>query len=226
MPSIGMPLSSLRPSARSQASRGWATSSQLRLAALALGATAVTALVCLLAMYAGVPAAGMVNDWLNGAFGWLALGLAMLVWREQSSGWRGDLGLLAAALGALLMTWGSWLVITDTTGYVLAGLVSTLGVAAIGAWLLLVQKAPRPGAGRLGLAAGAVMVSGVLALPGVLQGTDDYSGAPWHVYVAGVAWVGAYVLLPAWCRALRAGLLRLDQSEPTAASASPTAVRR
>ena len=221
-----MPLSSRRPSARSQPSRGWTTSGEIRLAALALGATAVTALVFLLAMFAGVPGAGTVNDCLNGALGWLALGLAVLVRREYSPDRRGDLGIAAAALGALLMTWGSWLVITDTTGYVLAGLASTLGVAAIGTWLLLVRKATGRGAGRLGLAAGAVLVSGVLALPGVLQGVDAYSGAPWHVYVAGVAWLGAYVLLPAWCRLLRAGLRRLDQSEPTAASASPTAVRR
>ena len=92
MPSSRMPLSSLRASARSQPSRSWATSDEVRVAALAVGATAVTALVCLLAMYAGVPAAGTVNDWLNGALGWLALGLAALVRREESSRWRGDLG--------------------------------------------------------------------------------------------------------------------------------------
>ncbi|HET6666916.1 MAG TPA: hypothetical protein VFG98_06500 [Intrasporangium sp.] len=226
MPSVRMPLSSLRAPARSHPSRGWTPSGEIRLAALALGATAVTALVCLLAMYAGVPGAGTVNDWLNGALGWLALALAVLVRREESPDWRDDLGIVAAALGALLMSWGSWLVITDTTGYVLAGLVSTLGLAAIGAWLLLVQKEAGRGAGRLAVATGAVMVSGVLALPGVLQRIDDYSGAPWHVYVAGVGWLGAYVLLPAWCRVLRAGLRGVDQSEPTAASASPTAVRR
>ena len=61
------------------------------MAALAVGATAVTALVCLLAMYAGVPAAGTVNDWLNGALGWLALGLLVfaLLW--------GAVGILAGA---------------------------------------------------------------------------------------------------------------------------------
>ena len=72
MPSIRMPLSSLRASARSQPSRDGTTSGEIRLAALALGATAVTALICLLVMYAGVARAGTVNDWLNGALGWLA----------------------------------------------------------------------------------------------------------------------------------------------------------
>lgn len=226
MPSVRMPLSSLRTSARSQPSRASSAPADVRLAALALGGTAVTAFVCLLAMFAGVPGAGTLNDHLNAAIGWLALAVAVLVRRRDASGWGGDVATVAAAAGAVLMTWGSWLVITDTTGYVLAGLVSTLGLAAIGAWLLLVQKEAGRGAGRLAVATGAVMASGVLALPGVLQRIDDYSGAPWHVYVAGVGWLGAYVLLPAWCRVLRAGLRGVDQSEPTAASASPTAVRR
>jgi hypothetical protein len=174
----------------------------VRLAALALGGTAVTAFVCLLAMFGGVPGAGTLNDYLNAAIGWLALAVAVLVRRRDASGWGGDVATVAAAAGAVLMTWGSWLVITDTTGYVLAGLVSTLGLSAIGSWLLLVHTKNRDGTPTLGRAAGAVMATGVLALPGVLQGIDDYSGAPWHVYAAGVAWLGAYALLPAWCARL------------------------
>jgi hypothetical protein len=174
----------------------------VRLAALALGGTAVTALVCLLAMFAGVPRAGTTNDYLNGALGWAALAVAVLVRRRNPSGWSGDVATVAAAVGAVLMTWGSWLVITETTGYVLAGLVSALGLSSIGTWLLLAHRATGLGAGRLGRAAGAVMASGILALPGALEGVDDYSGAPWHVYVAGVAWLGAYLLLPAWCARL------------------------
>ena len=126
----------------------------------------------------------------------------MLVRRRNPSGWSGDVAVLAAAVGAVLMTWGSWLVITDTTGYVLAGLVSALGLSAIGTWLLLVHQRTGGGAATLGRATGAVMASGLLALPGVLQGVDDHSGAPWHVYVAGMSWLGAYVLLPAWCARL------------------------
>ena len=196
----------------SPASRTSAAPAEVRLAALALGASAVTSFVCLLLMFAGIERLGTVNDYLNGVIGWLALALAVVVRRHDGGGWKGDAAVVAAALGALVMTWGSWLVVTGTTGYYLAGLVSTLGVAAIGAWLLLARSGsarggpiePRPT--RLGRATGLVMLVGVLALPGMLTGYDDMARAPWHSLASGIAWLGAYVLLPIWCLRLRSAI--------------------
>jgi hypothetical protein len=181
-------------------------------AALALGVTSLAALGCLLIMFAGVEPLGTVNDYLNGAIGWLALALALRVRRRHRGGPAGDAAVVAAAAGAVGLSWGSWLVITGTTGYYLAGLVSTLGIAAIGLWLLLAGAAsgrsgvlgPRGVRGRLARVTGWLMVTGVLALPGVLSGVDDLGAAPWHSVVAeACAWLGVYVLLPIWCAGLR-----------------------
>lgn len=212
-----MPLSRLRASARSQPSRAAEVPRQVRLAALALGATAVTAVVCLGLMFAGLSRAGTVNDYLNGGMGWLALALAVAVRRHDRSGRRGDVATLAAAVGALLLTWGSWLVITESTGYVRAGLVSTQGLSAIGLGLVLAHQGPGSDGvlarapATLGLVTGALLALGAFALPGALQGIDDLAAAPWHVHVGqAAAWLGAYVLLPVWC-------LRLARRRPTEA---------
>jgi hypothetical protein len=188
----------------------------VRVAALVLGSTALAAFACLLLMFAGVEPLGTVNDYLNGAIGWLALALAVLVRRRHRGGPLGDAAVLAAAAGAVGMSWGSWLVITGTTGYYLAGLVSTVGIAAIGLWLLLAGAASgRAGAagagpvrlvtlGRPGRVTGWLMLAGILALPGVLSGVVDLGAAPWHSVVAeACAWIGLYVLLPMWCAGLR-----------------------
>jgi hypothetical protein len=179
---------------------------EIRSAALALGGTAVLALVCLVVFFVVQGPFGAVNDLANAGIGWLVLVLAALVRRADRDGWQADGAVAAAAAGAAAMTWGSWLVITGRTGFHLAGLVSTLGVAAVGLWMLLAHAASGPagvlrrGPARLGRLTGALMAVGVLALPGVLSGVDDLAEAPWHSVVAeAIAWLGAYVLLPTWC---------------------------
>ena len=180
-------------------------SAEVRLAALALGATAVTAAVCLLFMFAGVPALGPVNDHLNALVGWLALALAVLVRRREGARWPADAAVAAAAVGAVVLTLGSWLVVSGATGYYLAGLVSSLGLAATGAALLLARPSllaagPVPaGTDRLLRLSGWCMAAGVLALPAALAGVDDPASAPPYVWVGeGLAWLGFYGLLPVW----------------------------
>ena len=185
-------------------------SAALHAAALATGAVAVFAAVALALLYAGVDAFGRANDVANAVVGWLTLALAVTVRRAVGRGWLGVLPVAPAAAGALLMTWGSWLVLTDTTGYYLAGLVSALGVAAAGGWLLLaVADLERAGllsrgGARLGRVVGAVMGVGVLALPGVVAGVDDIGTSPWHALLSGVSWLGLYLLYPWWCLRLTA----------------------
>ena len=176
----------------------------VRVAALALGATAAAAFVCLALLYAGVPAAGRVNDLLGGTIGWLALWVAVQVRRHDASGLRGDVAVVAAAVGAVVISMGSWLVLSGTTGWFLAGLVSSVGLSGLGAWLLLAHGASgsgavlRRGPARLGVCAGWLMLLGVLALPGALQGVDDVADAPWHVYAGEApAWLGA-LLMNVW----------------------------
>jgi len=181
----------------------------VRRAALALGVTAAAAAVCLLIMFLGVGPLGTVNDVLNGVVGWLALALAVVVLRAEphpvGRGATARAAVGAAVLGAVGMTWGSWLVLSGTTGYYLAGLVSSLGVAAVGLWLVLAHAASGSSDGlggrtaRLGRNTGFLMTLGVLALPAALSGVDDIADAAWYAWVSGLAWLGVYVLLPVWC---------------------------
>jgi hypothetical protein len=92
-------------------------------------------------------------------------------------------------LGAIIMTIGSLLVIFDITGYYLAGLVYAVGAAFIGCWVLIANRLP-PYAGELprgvrvtGLAAGMVMLVGLLSVPGVLARVDDQNASPWYLDV-------------------------------------------
>jgi hypothetical protein len=177
----------------------------LRLAALALASTAVVAVVCLTLLYVVGGVFGTVNDWANALVGWWMLLLAVLVRLERGGGWQANAAMGAAAGGAVGLTWGTWLVVTDTTGFYLAGLVSTLGLASLGAWMLLAHTASGTvgllgtGPARLGRVLGWLMVGGLLALPGALAGVDDVADAQWHSHLAEAsAWLGAYVLLPVW----------------------------
>src|SRR5262245_57439497 len=137
----GMPLVSPSKSVPSQPGRGVQA---VRVTALALGATALFAVVCLVLMFVVGGSFGTVNDYANAAVGWLTLVLAAVVRRAEGAegaGWAADLAVVAVVAAAVGMTWGTYLVVTGSTGYYLAGLVSTLGIAAVGAWLLLAHAA-------------------------------------------------------------------------------------
>jgi hypothetical protein len=147
---------------------------------------------------------GFINDVANGLVGLLSLALAWL-WvpglRTRSS----TLGIAAATLGALIMVAGSVLIIFDITGWYLAGLVSSVGSAFIGIWLLVSNRLHRHAAElprgmiMLGVTSAIFMIIGLLALPGVLVGIDDPQLAPWYVNAGLLSWMGTYLLYPAWC---------------------------
>jgi hypothetical protein len=186
------------------------------LVALALAATALVAVGCLVLLYAVGGVFGAVNDWANALLGCWVLLLAVLVRLDGAGGRRADVAPAAAAAGAVGLAWGTWLVVTQTTGFYLAGLVSTLGLAGVGAWLLLADaasaRAGRPATGPvvLGRLTGWLLLGGVLALPGLLAGVDDLADAQWHSHLAEAgAWLGAYVLLPVWSVRLARHLRRV-----------------
>lgn len=147
---------------------------------------------------------GFINDVANGLVGLLSLALAWL-WvpglRTRSS----MLGIAAATLGALIMIAGSILIIFDITGWYLAGLVSSVGSAFIGIWLLVSNRLHRHAAElprgmiMLGVTSAIFMIIGLLSLPGVLVGIDDPQLAPWYVNAGLLSWMGTYLLYPAWC---------------------------
>ena len=109
---------------------------------------------------------------------------------------------VVATVGAAITVVGSILVLTSATGFFLAGLVSSVGFAVIGVWLVAVNRELDGSWSRqlrrAGLVAGAVMLLGFVNLPGVAMGADDMDAAPAWTYLGGLSWVGTYLLFPAW----------------------------
>jgi hypothetical protein len=170
-------------------------------------ATALVTLLSVLSLItffiAGAPF-GLINDVANGLIGLLSLALAWVWVRNRRSGWS-TVALAAAALGAIVMVMGSLLIIFDITGWYLAGLVSSVGNALIGIWLLienrLQRRAPELPRGLilLGVTAAIFMIIGWLAIAGVIARIDDPQLAPWYVNAGLINWTGTYLLYPAWC---------------------------
>ena len=84
---------------------------------------------------------------------------------------------------------GSTLVVSGTTGCFLAGLVSSVGFAGIGTWLVILNRSDAIAAvlprrlRSLGIAAGALMALGIAAAPGIVLRLDDMATAPAWVWI-------------------------------------------
>jgi len=186
--------------------------------AIATGLVAVGSVVCLGAFFAIGGPVGTINDVGNATTGVLS---GLLAWRmrRQVAGTTGALAVGAAVVGAAVAVLGSSLVVSGTTGWMLAGLVSSLGFAGIGAWLVVLnrsvdQVAAWPSALRaLGVVAGALMSMGLLAVPGIALGLDDPQTAPAWAWISSIAWLGIYVAYPAW--AISMGRLEMRRSGAT-----------
>lgn len=186
----------------------------LRRAALAVAVVDLVAVASLVTFFAVGGPFGMVNDVANAVLGVASAALAWLHRRAAKPAGPGWPAVAAAAVGGALMMLGSVLVVSGRTGWYLAGLVSAVGAAWLGGWLASASRAsrvpstyaaadrdavPGPDHSRLGRAAGLTMMLGLLAVPGVLTGMDDWSAAPWYVGVAQLSWLGTYALYPFWC---------------------------
>ncbi|MFI7065431.1 hypothetical protein ACIBL3_30850 [Kribbella sp. NPDC050124] len=187
--------------------------------AIAHGIVGLATCLALIVFYAVGGAFGAINDVGNAVLGLLSAGLALQSWRSGTLG-RAVL-VWIATVGAAITVVGSYLVMTDSTGFFLAGLVSSTGFALIGVWLFAVNRAvnraadpSRPWARlrRSGLVAGAVMLVGFINTPGIFMGLDDMQTAPVWTYIGGLSWAGTYLLFPVWSLKL-AGLL-LGVAEP------------
>lgn len=179
--------------------------------AVTLGAVAAGSAVSLATYFAAQGPFGTINDLGNAATGVLS---GLLAWRlrQGTHGAAADVAVGAALLGAGITVVGSALVVSGTTGFLLAGLVSSVGFAGIGAWLVAVNRSefavetwPRT-LRRLGVAAGALMAVGVVVAPGILLRLDDMATAPVWVWVGFLSWLGTYAAYPAW--AISAGVVQ------------------
>jgi hypothetical protein len=159
---------------------------------VAVGACAVASAVTLGVFFAVGGPFGTLNDVLNGL---LAVLSGYLAWRLSGR----TVFVYVALLGEVIAVIGSILVIFNVTGFFLAGLVSSLGFALIGLWLLTYCWSLEASSLRwLGVAAGALMLIGVAVIPGIVLRLDDMSKAPPWIWVGFVSWLGIYVAYPAW----------------------------
>jgi hypothetical protein len=171
--------------------------------AAAVGTVAGGSAVCLALLFTVGQPFGTLNDLGNAAVGVLSAGLA---WRMRRAipGRAGAAAVGAALGGSAVSVAGSAMVISGTTGFLLAGLVSSVGFAGVGAWLIALNRsvfarAEWPDRLRLlGLVTGGLMASGVVALPGVALRIDDLATAPWWVWLGFAGWIGLYFSYPVW----------------------------
>ena len=170
--------------------------------ATAIGVVAAGSVISLATYFAVGGPFGTINDAGNAAIGVLGASLAWQL-RRQILGRASGLATAAALVGGAITIVGSTLVISRTTGFLFAGFVSSVGFAGIGAWLVVANRSRLATAWprrlrRLGLAAGALMIFGLVLVPGIALRLDDPATAPAWVWAGSISWVGTYVAFPAW----------------------------
>lgn len=171
--------------------------------ALAIGVVAAGSAVCLATYFAVRGPFGTINDLGNATTGVLS---GWLAWRLRGllPGPAGDIAVGAALVGATITVVGSALVVSGTTGFLFAGLVSSVGSAGIGAWLVVMNRSAGVVAAwprrlrRIGIVAGGLMAVGIVTAPGIPLGLDDMLTAPVWVWIGFLGWLGTYVIYPAW----------------------------
>jgi hypothetical protein len=177
----------------------------LGLLALLTALVDLAGVVCLIIFFAiSGGRFGFLNDLANGVVGLLSIGLAWAWMPDRPTPWS-VLASGAATVGGVVTVVGSILIIFDITGWYLAGLVSSVGFALIGIWLLVSNRLHRQeavlprGLILLGVTSAIFMIIGLSALPGILARFDDPQPAPWYVNAGLLSWLGTYLLYPAWC---------------------------
>ena len=167
--------------------------------AIVTGVVALASFASLFIFFAVGGVFGPLNDAGNGLTGILA---AALAWR-LGGGVAGRAGVWLAVAGGLVTAIGSALILSGTTGFFLAGLVSSTGFGLVGAWLVAFSRGPATvgwprSMAALGTIAGALMLVGLVTAPGIAMGFDDMEAAPGWIWIGFVGWLGAFIAFPAW----------------------------
>lgn len=146
---------------------------------------------------------GTINDLGNGAAGILAAGFVATATDPDDVAARS-----LASIGAAVSAAGSALVVTHTTGWLLAGFVSGLGFGLIGPGIVrasdrLAQRgAISPRLAVTGRAIGWLMASGVSAALPVALRLDDPGAAPAWSWLTFVGIAVGLVPFPLWAIAV------------------------
>jgi hypothetical protein len=176
---------------------GWLT--------IAVGAVALASFASLVLFFVIGQPFGTISDFGNGAIGVLSGVVACALRRSVAKGLRNQVAAVGiAVLGAGITVVGSILVMSEATGFLLAGLVSSVGFGCIGVWLIALNWAIRSEERlsrwlpNLGIVAGAVMALGLSTLPGIVMRVDNVDTAPSWIWIGFLGWIGIYVIYPVW----------------------------
>ena len=195
---------------------------------LLVGVTGILAVITLLLFFVGLfqniqslSFMGHLNDTINGVAGILSAVLASVLYptvRRFSP--RFSLILLIGVwVGAIAITFGSWLIVTGRSDVELSSYYYFLGNGLIGIWLWELNRITHRQAAwphnltRLGLIASAFMMIGLLGLYGILLGLDGSDFSP-LMMVSGFSYLGTGILYPIW--GLRQGLWILSKQNDRA----------
>ena len=174
--------------------------------ALATAIATLLATILIFLFYTAGGPFGTLNDIFNGVAGILS---GVLAWMLSSQFRTGSsilqrVALIVAGIGALVVAIGSILIIFDITGWVLAGWYTAVGNALIGIWLVAFSTSMRwsnllpRSLSTFGSIVGAIMAVGIIAIPGILMGTDSTDSTPGYMNLAYLGYIGTYFLYPAW----------------------------
>lgn len=188
---------------------------------LATGITGLLALVTLILFFVGLfqsirslSSLGSLNDALNALTGLLGAVLATVLHPalNRLAPRSSSILLMSVWVGALAITFGSWLIISGRSDVELSSYYFFFGNGLIGIWLWMLNRIARmqsawpPDRTRWGLVAGAFMMLGLLGLYGILSGSDGEEYAP-LVMVSGISFLGTGILYPLWCLQLGRSIL-------------------
>ena len=173
---------------------------------IATGIAVILAVITLILMAVANPFFGTVNDVFNAIIGILSVILAWMFYAEHHvrSPLMSQAALLLAAVGAIFTIVGSVLIIFNFTDFVLAGWYTGVGNALIGLWLaafctsMLHADTLPHNLVAFGIIVGAVMVMGLLGIPGILARVDTMESLPWYLGVGYLGFLGTYILYPIW----------------------------
>ena len=197
--------------------------------ALLVGMTGILTVITLLLFFVGLfqhipflSSMGSVNDTLNALAGIFSAVLASALHsasRRFSA--RASLALLIGVwVGAIAITYGSWLIVTGRSDVELSSYYFFFGNGLIGIWLWVLNRIARQQAvwpRRLthwGSVSSALMMVGLLGLYGILLGLDGSDYSP-LLMITGLSYFGIGILYPVWC--LRLGYWILSGQGDTGA---------
>jgi len=176
-----------------------------------VGITGILAVASLLLFFVGLfqnipslSSMGSLNDTINALAGILSAVLASVLHpalRRLLAPRLSLVLLISVWAGAIAITFGSWLIMTDRSGVELSSYYFFFGNGLIGIWLWGLNRIARSQAAwprnltRLGLIASVFMMLGLLGLYGVLLGLDGSDYSP-LMLVTGISFLGTGIFYP------------------------------